>query len=523
MPFLSLGIGTAYSYAVTAPAPVPENPAPPKWIAPWLAVLAPLYVVSPLSLLALPYLKKLPKPALYVLGFYALSQQIPALFTPDPLLASAIALVRTLLMFGLIGVGVALGDSQRLRPLLLGLTVVYVTSLLFSYAQGLDIFTGRLSHPYMTSTTLALSGALGVYVAVSLRMSGAIRVSAGLMGLAVLLLSGSRGALLSLVVGLAIGAVATKAKKYLASGILVALCIGGIYLLLQKFNLNVLNRVVSIDTTGRDLIWYNTMTVIKAHPWFGVGDYLLGRQLGPSDLCSYLSATEKLSASCNAWSAALGNPWLIAHNLVLQQLAESGPVGLFGLLILLSAILLAAGSYADLACISILAGLLVLNLGDNTIIPPSPFFAEVFWIVSGIALARGHTASPNLALVASPLLLLFSLPMLASLNSTRSQQEPTPQILFASFPRVLETPYEAYFKLAMVDGSYRAALLNCKASCHTVDEVLFHVSNGTSEIISLHGNALPRNESQMTLLILPKSSTARLKPVAQYSWTVTSP
>lgn len=276
MPFLSFGVGTAYSYAVSAPAPAPENPAPPKWIAPWLALLAPLYIISPLSLLALPYLKKLPKPALYILGFYALSQQIPALFTPEPLLASLLALVRTLLMFGLIGVGVALGDSQRLKPFAIGLAIVFLTAIGYSYFSGLDIFNGRLSHPYMTPITVGLAGAFGVWVALFVQGHLWWRIPFLLASSSVLFFSGSRGPLAAALVGATIGILSLNRFKstilLLGGGLLVV----GILLVGTRLDIVSLNRLKQVDTTGRDIIWANTQSVIHAYPLSGVGSYRLG-------------------------------------------------------------------------------------------------------------------------------------------------------------------------------------------------------------------------------------------------------
>ncbi|MEW6422712.1 MAG: O-antigen ligase domain-containing protein, partial [Deinococcota bacterium] len=149
---------------MTRPA-APPAPAPLRWIPPWLAALPALYVISPLALLSLPWLRQLPRPAWWVLGFYALSQQLPALFSPEPFLASLLALGRTLLMLGLMGVGVALGDARQLRGMRWGLALVFLTALLYSGLGGTDLVIGRLSHPYMTPITLGLAGALGVWLA----------------------------------------------------------------------------------------------------------------------------------------------------------------------------------------------------------------------------------------------------------------------------------------------------------------------------------------------------------------------
>src|SRR6476659_1688592 len=97
-----------------------DGPAP-LWLRVWAAILPAVYFLSPLTLLALPALRRLPRPVWWVLGAYALSQQLPALLTPEPLLASVLALGRTALMLGLIAAGAALGSSRQLGVMGFGL------------------------------------------------------------------------------------------------------------------------------------------------------------------------------------------------------------------------------------------------------------------------------------------------------------------------------------------------------------------------------------------------------------------
>lgn len=369
-------------------------PPAPRWLAPWLALLAPLYIISPLALLGMPHLKKLPTDAKWILGFYALSQQLPALFTPEPLLASAGALLRTLLMFGLIGTGVAMGSLQRLKPFAIGLFIVYCTSLGYSHYTGLDIFSARLSHPYMTSITVGLAGAFGVWLAIFLQGRLLWRIPFGLLALAVLLLSGSRGPLLALIVGCVAALLFSLGRDslkkllpiLLAGGLLIG---GGVYVG-ERMGVNALARLTNIDSNGRDIVWYNTISIIKAYPVAGVGSYRLGKYLTPpgKECSTFENSTDEV-VGCPAWLKSLGNPWLIAHNLVLQQLAETGPLGLLGFLMLLGIGILSffQSEQKSKLAVAFIVGLLVSTISDNTLLFPSPFYGEIFWLQIGLTIA----------------------------------------------------------------------------------------------------------------------------------------
>ena len=321
-----------------------------------------MYLLSPLSLLALPALRQLPRAAWGILAFYAVSQQLPALFSPEPLLASALALGRTLLMFGLIGMGVVLGSTERLRPLGMGLALIYFTALVYSWLNGSDILVSRLTHPYMTSIALGLGGAFGIWLALFAGGQLWWRVVVGVTGLGVLLLSGSRGPLLAALVGCLAGFIVQRGRRVALALLLgVGLLLGGFYAG-DRLGLEAVTRLGSADTTGRDIVWYNTLTVIQSQPWSGVGSYRLGRYLAPpSEGCPVISpASLEATTACPGWLRRLGSPWLIAHNLTLQQLAETGPLGLFGLLLLLAAVVTATGigrsALATYRCDSWVAG-----------------------------------------------------------------------------------------------------------------------------------------------------------------------
>lgn len=497
-----------------------------RWLGPWLAALPALYVISPLALLALPQLRRLPHVVWWILGFYALSQQLPALFAPEPLLASGLALARTGLMFGLIGVGTALAQTERLRWLGWGLLAVYVTALAFTLLGGTDLLIQRLSHPYMTPITLGLAGALGVWLALFAGGRLLWRVPLGLLALGVLLLSGSRGPLAAALVGAVAGFLVRRGRR-VALGVLAgaALLAGGFYLG-NRLEVGAITRLGSADTTGRDIVWSNTLGVIRSEPWSGVGSYRLGTRLAPpGGSCELFVSTGGEVPTCPAWVEALGNPWLIAHNVSLQQLAETGPLGLLGLFVLLGAVAAATLQSRDPLMVAVVSGLLIATANDNTLLVPSPFFAEVFWVVAGTQLTRLRAVGWDTGGLAAGLMLALSLPLLATALPTPAR--PPARLTLLNAPTLVTSPrdYRVFMQFGAPPGKYRAVLQGCLTSCSTISSASFPVEAGpgenqTSAVLQLSGNLHPVARQRLELLLYPGAAGARIQPLAQRTWTV---
>ncbi|MFD1731404.1 hypothetical protein ACFSC4_10525 [Deinococcus malanensis] len=144
-----------------------------------------------------------------------MSQQLPALLSPSPVEASLLALARTLLIAGLIGVGILLRRSDRLMPLGLGLLAVFATAVAVTLVSGLPLLGQRLSHPYMTSITLGLAGACSLWLGLFGSGRKAWRLLLGAAGVAILLFSASRAPLLAALVGAGVG-VLIRAERRLA-------------------------------------------------------------------------------------------------------------------------------------------------------------------------------------------------------------------------------------------------------------------------------------------------------------------
>lgn len=504
--------------------PVSESPeagSSPLWHRVWLAFLAPLYFISPLSLLSLPRLQALPRSAKGLLLLYALSQQLPALFTSAPVEASLLALARTLLMGGLIGVGVMWRRSERLMPLGIGLIVVFVTAMVVSIINGVPLLSTRLSHPYMTSITLGLAGAISLWLGLFGRGPRLWRVVLGGAGLAVLLLSASRGPLLAAVVGVGAG-VLVRANRQVALGAVAAVVAFAAAVQSVPIGHALFTRVLQGDTNGRDLIWANTLSAVQSAPLSGVGSYLLGKHLQPPSVYCELWIGPNGTLTCPAWVQNLGSPWLIAHNGPLQQLAETGPIGLMGLFLLIGSVLFTAFSSRDALGSAVLTGLLVATATDNTLLVPSPFFAEAFWMIAGVQLARMHGFRAAHGLTGALTLAALAFPVWVSAMDARSKVNLPGALQFIQAPGQVSSPekYATYSTWRLPPGQYRLILRSCVKSCAPVR--LMSLDTRDQQEVSLETNDTIRNVPVQKLQwqLYPASAGADTIPLATYEWSV---
>ncbi|ADV68609.1 O-antigen ligase family protein [Deinococcus maricopensis] len=502
----------------------PETLSPlPGWIKPWLAALPALYFLSPLALLGLFALRNLPRPVLWLLIFYALSQLLPALLTPEPLLALALASLRTLLLFGLLGLGQRLQTPKQLRPALIGLSAVYLTALLFSSLQGVDLLTTRLTHPYMTSITLGLVSAYGIWLCIFLPGRWLWRLPIGLLALTVLLLSGSRGPLLVMGIGLLTGFLVNQGRKWLVGTLLAGAIIlaGGVSFLGQRTQLAALNRLEQLDLTGRQFIWQNTLSIIQNAPLSGVGSYRLGHSLAsPSECYTFTRPNER--NACPAWARALGQPWLIAHNATLQQWAETGPLGTLGLFLLLGAALWISVTRRDPLASAFLTGVLLLNVTDNTLLVPGPFIGEMFWIVVGLQLRQFRL--PDLGgagMTGAGLLLLLSIPIIAMSLPGRNEQAVSLQLqFFAADPHPARAdPYGIVAQFKGRPGRYTVSFNTCFEGCRALQTAALTVQDNRGVLAVPDLKLSPIPEQRVELRIYPAEGIT-LRPIATYSWPV---
>lgn len=362
------------------------------WLIALVPVFPPLYLAA---FAALRYWRALGPLARGVVLFYLGTQLAAALLAPDPLASVPLALVRGLFVVALVLAGVRLADLRWLHYLLAGLAVVYLLAFWTSYdAFGAQFLARRLVHPYYTTVSIGLAGAVGVLLALDWRGPAWLRLGVGLLALAALAFSGSRGAMAVLVVGLVLW-FAVHFRRVAWAAVVAGVAAAGVYVAATLGqHIPALARLLSLNLSGRDRVWEGALEAIQAHPWGGVGPYQLGPWL--VDLyrkgCHLWQGAAVLDLGCPDWLEPFYGAWLIAHNLLLHALGETGVVGTLGFLALLALVGWAALRAREPLLAAIFFGYLVMSLVDNPMAVPSLHLAEVFWVAGGMALARSGLA-----------------------------------------------------------------------------------------------------------------------------------
>jgi len=357
-------------------------------------VFPPLYLAGFYGLKFLKGLSPLARYALF--GFLAL-ELLAALLSPRPLISLILALLG-LFILGLIGTGIWFGDTQKLKYLLYGYLIVYITAIITTatvYGDAIFI-KARLVHFHYSSTSLGIAGVLGIFLAVGIQsLPRWIRSVAELLGFIVLLFSGSRGALIALFVG-AMTAVVQGGRRFLQAFTFGGLIIS-IAALLAKSNwkIGAIVRLLNLkNLSGRDKVWQEAIGAFHQHPLGGVGPYQLGVYLDSLNRkgCHLWVGLEHLGFHCSAWLQPLHEARLIAHNTVLHALGETGVFGTIGWFALYFLATYAVIRARDPLLSAIFFAFVVMGLVDNPTLVPSHSPAEVFWVAVGIALRKSGLA-----------------------------------------------------------------------------------------------------------------------------------
>ncbi|MBB6097619.1 O-antigen ligase [Deinobacterium chartae] len=329
------------------------------------------------------------------MAVFVLFQLLAALFTPHPLASLGVASLRSAFIVALLAAGVWLRRSERLRPLLWGYLAVFVTawvSTVWQFAanpQGL--LEIRLLHPYYYFVTLGLLAAIALWLTVSWKGGSWLwRLPVIVFSLATLAASGSRGPILALIVG-AVATALCGHRRYLW-GILLTGMLGlaAVAALPQLREAASVERLVTLGLTGRDEVWQGALEAFRQNPVGGAGPYQIGPYLEflYKDGCNLTPWLMNEGVGCPAWLEPFRGAWLIAHNLLLHSLAETGILGTLGLLALLGLGAYATWRSRDGLLVSIFWGFMAMSLIDVVTAVPSMGFSELFWVGIGIALTQ---------------------------------------------------------------------------------------------------------------------------------------
>ena len=365
----------------------------------WLIALIP--VIPPLYLAAfgaLGQLRALPRPIQYVLAFFAGTQLLAALFTPSPLLSLALAAARTLFVLAMIAGGMYLRDSAALRPLVWGYVAVFLTAWVFTISTvGLAGLQSRLGHPYYYYVSLGLIAAVCLWIVVSWKgASPWWRFPVGALALVTLLASGSRGPLLAYAVGALAAVIAGNRRQLRSLALLAVIAVAALGLIPSVRTFEPVQRLLTLGLSGRDQVWEGAVRAFEKSPVGGEGPYQIGPYLSflYTDRCQLTPTLEQAGIHCPAWLARFRGAWLIAHNVVLHSLAETGVLGTLGLLAVMALGGVAVWRTQDGLLLAVFWGFTAMNLVDVVTAVPSPHFAELFWAVLGIAFRSWGTAPP---------------------------------------------------------------------------------------------------------------------------------
>lgn len=488
----------------------------------WLIALPAVPLVGLLAFFAVGRIRHLPRWALGLLSVFFAAQLVAALFTPSPLLSLGLAALRALLVIALLALGFALRRSDVLRTMLVGLGVVYLSALAHSWSElGAAFFTSRLSHPYFYAPALGMMGALGVWIAVT-AVGGKLswRVPVAALAMAVVLLSGSRGPLLALSVGLLAASsvrwrLAPATLAVTGTVVLVALAAGN-----ASSNIG---RLWSDDANGRDVHWRDVLSVVRTYPVGGVGPYQLGTYM-PSQhgSCLLENVYAARGSTCPAEVMAMSNALTIAHNDLLQRLGEAGFVGLLGHVAALGLVLGAAWRSRDATLVAITFGLTFIGVIDNVTLP-SVGLMEVFWLAGGMALARSPTAArlnaPSWPVWSSVVFAWLALPLWTLFGAPQGPSE-RPRLLALTAPArwAPSGTYPLYADVLVPGGAFRLEVRACAPTCESI------------KIIEVSGDrwqgwlnvAVPeRRPLRLQLGVLPREATVtRFDMLATHEWVV---
>ncbi|MHA0036126.1 O-antigen ligase family protein [Deinococcus sp. PESE-13] len=334
-----------------------------------------------------------------VLLLFAASQFLAAALTPHPLLSLGLALARVLLILSMIGTGAVLRKPERLQPLVAGYTALFASAWVYAaIVLGPErLLHERLGHPFYYTVSLGLVATISLWLLLEFwplwrRCWWYWPVT--VLSVLTLLATQSRGAILALVAG-CIGGALVGAKRYWIP--IVGAGIGALLLSVSGSHTS-LSRLLSDNLTGRDQVWQGAILAFQDKPWGGQGPY----QAGPfywflsSTPCRLTDSLAEAGFNCPSWADQLNGAWLTAHNLVLHSLAETGSLGTVGLFALIVAGVHRAFQARQPFIFAAVTGYLAMSSIDVVTSGPSPHFAELFWVIIGLALVaapRSHTES----------------------------------------------------------------------------------------------------------------------------------
>lgn len=543
-----------------SPGLAPERPTLPVRL--WLALWAPLPLLNWLSVLNVARLGTLPPALRWLMTGFVTLQLLSSVFTAQPLVSAGVALLRSLFLVGLLVTGWQLGRARSLLALLPGLVVVLLSALLYSlHRYGFSgLLHARLQHPSYQMVSLGLAAGLTLWLAVCWpapigqhRPGGRwfiwpARALCAALALGVLVLGQSRAPLAAALLGVLAAGVAAlghRSRRAQGWGLAAVLLLvgGGVYLTAGSLNggspgssPTTGSHLAQLGLNSRDTYWEEAANVFRAAPLGGSGVGQLGNATrSTQDNCFQGGPT--YSVGCPAWELRLSaQPWFaparklswLAHNVALQNLAESGLIGSAGYFLMLGLVVAAALLSRQPLLIAVITGYSVVNLVDNSTMLPSLAVSEVFWLAGGAALREVDrtnlwtSVSRPLALASlwgGALLLLSLLPVALPAHwPARGGRAPTVLAVNAARQGAALGPTTLHLGLGQLPGPLRLRLELCTPVCG-VERVQDISPDKHAEWWG--ALALPQLQPGQRVrgqLLPPESGFLSARPLAEVSW-----
>lgn len=434
------------------------------------------------------HFKKFPIYFKYFLLFFALTQIIPSFGSQNIFQSLFFSTLKILLISGLISVGFILrNDEKPFKYFSFFAFFSLLCALLYTYVYP-SATHARLSHPYMTSTTLGIvSGYLMWFSLFSYKKYIFLNSIYFIMGLVCIVISGSRGVMFSVFLSIFIGMLSEKSHKKYYLYFFVSL--GVIAIISMNIQMEYVQRLYISDLSGRSALWYQVMTLINEYPIFGVGHYQLGRYLTVDPyICPSFHLTAVSLGICNSLFNYLGNPWIIAHNMVLQEIAQSGIFGFLGMYIVVFFCLKCILSTPVTIIRVIGVGSMFFNIFDNTFLLPTHFFGEFFWIASGMAIRYHYQELPSRVqrktiFFSFVLLIIPFLPILYTLQKLDDANHTKKDFSVYAFQEDKYNISGIMFGYRNIIGDYEANVFSCLGYCQIIGQKKFSITKNEEQNI----------------------------------------
>lgn len=390
-----------------------------------------------------------------------------------------ITLIYLIIVGSLVGYGASLNSDNSFKEIGLGLLFILLVSIIYTLVISKGI--SPLLNPIIMTTGIGVLSFISFTV--FLNSSQNYRLVAIALSMVALILSQSRISILASATSLIIYVAYSNRHRWASRSSLKIL-----FILISILTLFILTITYLLDfnSSGRDALWFLAIENWLDKPIFGNGMFTLSEKLyNASSGCELWTSARDIGLKCPEFLSSIGSPWLIAHNFMAQNLADIGILGTCALTLVIAYSFFGLLKSKNAMGLQIFCGLLICNLFDNTITPPSPLYAETFWIMSGLGLKlASEEKTKNMHLFSIFLIIFFSYPLILGNITKDSSNFNSYYWHYIPPTRALGTT-RVIGKLSAPNGNYRLFLQACNdIGCKIINTREFTKAGQVEEFIT---------------------------------------